>query len=228
MATRDRLARYFPAFALEVRTPRLVLRYPDDDDVADLADLAAQGVHDPGVMPFTTPWTRAESPDLERNSHLFLWRQRALLLAQGWQLPMAVVVDGVVVGVQALFTAGWEPTRTFETGSWLGRAHQGRGIGTEMRAAALHLGFEGLGALRAETAAWHDNTASIGVTERVGYRPNGSRLADREGVPDRLVDYCMERDDWLATRRDDIVLVGAEAVRASLGSERPVGRAPGS
>jgi hypothetical protein len=36
--------------------------------------------------------------------------------------------------------------REFESGSWLGREHQGRGLGKEMREATLHLGFEGLGA----------------------------------------------------------------------------------
>ncbi len=43
--------------------------------------------------------------------------------------------------------------RTFDTGSWVGRRFQGRGTGTEMRAAALHLMFAGLGAREATTSA---------------------------------------------------------------------------
>ncbi len=39
------------------------------------------------------------------------------------------------------------------TGSWLGRAHQGRGLGKEMRQAALHIIFAGLGAQQAVTRA---------------------------------------------------------------------------
>lgn len=39
--------------------------------------------------------------------------------------------------------------RTAGTGSWLGRSYQGKGLGTEMRAAILHLLFSGLDAVAA-------------------------------------------------------------------------------
>lgn len=226
MDLRARLAVHFPAYALEVRTPRLTLRYPNDEDLLTLVDIVADGVHDPDFMPFSVPWTRAESPHRERNTLLYFWRQRALQLSDAWQLPLVVVVDGEVVGTQALFAKSWGVARTFETGSWIGQRFHGQGIGTEMRAAALHLGFAGLDAARAVTDAWHDNGASLGVTRKMGYRPNGDALEDRDGQAVPLLAFALDRADWEGNRRNDIVLIGADAVRDSLGSERPVGPPP--
>ena len=74
--------------------------------------------------------------------------------------------------------------RTFETGSWLGKEFQGRGIGKEMRAATLHLGFAGFGAEEATTTAFADNARSLGVTRSLGYEADGRALKlqrDRAG-----------------------------------------------
>ncbi|EQD45135.1 GCN5-related N-acetyltransferase, partial [mine drainage metagenome] len=71
----------------------------------------------------------------------------------------------------------------FSTGSWLGREHQGRGFGKEMRAAILHLGFATLGAEEALTSAFSDNPASIRVTRGLGYEENGTWRAARRGRP---------------------------------------------
>jgi RimJ/RimL family protein N-acetyltransferase len=54
--------------------------------------------------------------------------------------------------------------REVHTGSWLGRRYQGHGIGTQMRAAVLHLAFEGLGAQHAAFGAFEHNAASLGVS----------------------------------------------------------------
>ncbi|HEX4528130.1 MAG TPA: hypothetical protein VIA11_01855, partial [Acidimicrobiia bacterium] len=58
---------HWPLFGLRVRTPRLELRYPTDDDYQAVVALAAEGIHDRDTMPFYVPWTRAASPLLERN-----------------------------------------------------------------------------------------------------------------------------------------------------------------
>ena len=70
--------RYWPLFDLEVRTPRLVLRYLDDETGAELLDVAlTDGVHDSSWMPFQIPWTDFESPELERNAQQYWWSCRA-------------------------------------------------------------------------------------------------------------------------------------------------------
>jgi hypothetical protein len=49
-------------------TPRLELRYVDDELGAELAELATQGIHDPGFMPFSVPWTDAEVEHIRPNT----------------------------------------------------------------------------------------------------------------------------------------------------------------
>lgn len=224
MSIRARLAALNPVFALEVRTLRLTLRFPTDEDLVDLAELATLGVHAPDVMPFETPWTQVPTPFQQRNTLQWFWQQRATLQGNSPFVTMATVVDGVVVGTQGLVTSNWKGTRTFETGSWIGIGHQGRGIGKEMRVAALHLGFDGFGADRMVTEAFADNPSSVGVTESLGYRPNGDVFVPRGGEPTRSLRYVMDRDDFAPLRRDDVEIEGAEAVLEMIGSEHVPGQ----
>lgn len=213
---------YWPLFDLEVRTPRLTLRYVDDEFAVELAALAARGIHDPGFMPFAMPWSRAASPTLERNALQYFWRCRAETSAASWKINFAVVTDGEVAGETGIVASDFSQMRQFETGSWLGSEHQGRGLGKEMRVAMLSLGFLGLDAEFALTGAWHDNGPSIGVTRSLGYREQGTRRQLRDDEhPDRLVGFEMTRDHFLEhIRRDDVELVGDEPVRELLGLSR--------
>lgn len=208
-------------FALEVRTPRLVLRYPDDEDVLALAELAVKGVHDPGIQPFQVLWTKVEPPHQQRNTLSWFWDQRATGQRDDWQLPLATVVEGEVVGMQGVGARSWSVLREVGTGSWLGKAYQGQGIGTEMRAAVLHLAFAGFGAERATTGAWEDNPSSLSVTRRLGYRPNGILREVRDCEAVAMHRFALDRTDWEPARRDDIELVGAGAVAELFGTERP-------
>lgn len=202
---------YWPLFGLRVVTPRIELRYPDDELVAALAELAAEGIHDPATMPFSVPWTDAPTGgQQERNTMQFFWRTRAESTPEKWILPMAVMADGEPVGVQSIHTTGYAITRVIETGSWLGQAFQGQGIGIEMRAAILHLGFAGFGAECATTGGFEDNGASLGVTRRLGYEPNGEKVEVRRGEPARLLLFRMTRAMWQQRRRDDIEIEGLE------------------
>ncbi|HET8589361.1 MAG TPA: GNAT family protein [Nakamurella sp.] len=54
---------------------------------------------------------------------------------ESWTLPLGVWWDGTLVGSQGLEASNFLITRTAETGSWLDRQHQNRGIGTAMRQA---------------------------------------------------------------------------------------------
>ena len=126
-------------------------------------------------MPFTEPWSRAPQGELEVNALQFWWGGRASLKPNDWTITFAVIEDGKAVGCQDLFSKDFAIRRAFETGSRLGLEHHGRGIGTEMRAAVLHFGFEGLGAEIAETGGLCDNPESQGVTRKLGYEPNGVR-----------------------------------------------------
>lgn len=208
---------YWPLFDLRIRTPRLELRYPDDDDVTEMMRLAAQGIHPPDFMPFNTPWTRPASPVLEREGMKFHWRTRADTGPERWALSFATVVDGAIVGTQALLADNFAVTRTVTTGSWVGQAWQGQGIGKEMRAAVLHLAFAGLGAEEARSAAFTDNPASIAVSRALGYEEDGTEVLAREGRRATQVRLLLTRARWEQARRGDIVIEGLEACLPVLG-----------
>jgi len=204
------LHRHWPLFDLRVRTPRLELRPPDEAIMFALVELTDRGIHGPDFVPFLRPWTLEPDGERQRHSLQYYWRCWSGWSVSDWDLPLSVWVDGTLVGVQNLISQDFPARRTFETGSWLGLAHQGRGIGKEMRAAALHLGFVGLGALRAETGAIAGNESSQGVTRANGYQPNGEIIKDRSGERIVVHQFRLDRADWEARRRDDITIEGLE------------------
>jgi RimJ/RimL family protein N-acetyltransferase len=213
----DLLLAAWPIAGLRVRTPRLELRSATDDDLVELA-ARTDDVHDPGFQPFMTGWALRPSPERERGLLQYHWRARAGLGAEDWSLPLAVVVDGAVVGTQDIGAGDFAIRRTVSTGSWLHRPLHGRGLGTEMRAAVLHLAFAGLGAERAETGAFAGNSSSLRVTEKLGYRPNGDEVHVIDGERRLEHRFVLDRATWERTRRDDIDLVGVDPCRPLLGA----------
>jgi RimJ/RimL family protein N-acetyltransferase len=208
----------WPLFDLRVRTPKLELCYIDDELATELSLLAARGIHDPGFMPFMLPWTDEPSPRLERSAMQWYWKARAETSPDRWHLTLAAIVDGVAIGTTSLDAIQFATVREFESGSWLGRDYQGRGLGKEMREATLHLGFEGLGAEYATTSAWHDNGPSLGVTRSLGYSEQGCRRAERRGEAAESLQFRMDRADWhQRLRRDDIVIEGLAPALPLLG-----------
>ncbi|PND56600.1 GNAT family N-acetyltransferase [Mycobacterium sp. ENV421] len=214
------MAHIWPLFDLDVVTPRIVLRYVSDELGAALASLAAKGIHDPATMPFTEPWTDVPAPELEHNSLQYYWRNRAETSVQRWNLDLAVLVDGSVVGMCSIHAEDFPDNRRLTTGSWLGLAHQGRGLGKEVRQAALHVIFAGFDADLAVTRAWHDNAASLAVTRSLPYLETVRTVELRRDRPDTMVGFAMTPGRWATIRRDDIRLVCIDAVRGQLGTQR--------
>lgn len=211
---------YWPIADLVVRSPRLELRIPTDDELVVLARLAGEGIHDPGWMPLMG-WTDQPSPQLERGVLYWHWQQRGNWMPTAWNYNPVAFVDGEVAGTQGMYANDFATLRTVETGSWLGRRFQGQGLGTEMRAAVLHLAFAGLGALEARSGFWHDNVPSRRVSEHLGYEPVGERWLLRRDVRDLQVDVRLRREVWEARRREDIDLVGLEPCLELFGAEGP-------
>jgi RimJ/RimL family protein N-acetyltransferase len=188
----------WPLHGLVLRTPRLELRPDDDAGLRELVTLARAGVHPPGEMPFTQPWTDADPRYLGRGSLQYHWQARATLGPERWAVNFLVRRDGRVVGTQGLMGEAFGVTREVSTGSWVGLAHQRRGIGTEMRAAVLGLAFEHLGALSARSEAFDDNPASLAVSRRLGYRPDGARVHPRRGARATLTRVLLDAEGWRA------------------------------
>jgi RimJ/RimL family protein N-acetyltransferase len=208
---------HWPLLDVRVVTPVLELAPLDDERCVELATLAARGVHDPATMPFAVPWTDQPSPTLEREALRYWWTCRAEARPAAWNLNLAVVVDGKVVGASGLNTHEFAVTRSFETGSWLGREHQGRGLGTGVRLATLALGFDGFGAEEATTSAFRDNPASLGVTRKLGYERNGVVRNERRGAMAETLRFRMARAQWDTIRPSGIELHGVAGARDFLG-----------
>ena len=208
----------WPLFGISVTTPRLQLRLPRDHELEQLASVARGGIHDADYMPFKQPWSLLASPDFERSFMQFHWGRRADWRADHWTLPLAAFAGGEVIGSQGVAANDFRLLRSVETGSWLGRPWQGQGLGKEMRAAVLHLAFEGLGAEVAYTGAYFDNAASLGVTRSLGYEPNGEDRIARQGRAVRHLRFRLTRERWLEHRREDITLTGLDECRDLFGA----------
>jgi RimJ/RimL family protein N-acetyltransferase len=211
----------WPLHDLRVRTERLELRLASYDDLVALAGLAYDGIHDPAEMPFGMPWTDATPAERARSTMQWHWRLWGALTRDEWHLPFVVVEDGTVVGTQELFATKFAVRREVSSGSWLGRCHQGRGIGTEMRAAVLHLAFEELGARWATTGAFEDNAASLTVTRRLGYQPDGVDAWERRGELVTMQRYRLTAEQWRQRQRPRpaVTVSGLDACRALLGAD---------
>jgi RimJ/RimL family protein N-acetyltransferase len=201
---------YWPLFDLRIRTPRVEIRLPDDDVLADLARLAVRGVHDPALMPFLNAWTDAPSPEIERGMMQWGWRHRAAWSPTDWSFEGAVFVAGEVVGVQSLMAVDFASLRSVKTGSWLGLDHQGKGIGKEMRSAILQFSFETLGAVEAHSGGFVDNESSLRVSRSLGYEESGRRTVPRRGIPTEMIELKLVRSRWRETPHPEVEVQGFE------------------
>ena len=201
------LAAYWPIFGLQLATPRLVLTPLQDVDLPEACELILAGIHDRAVMPFAVPWTDGAPADVVANALKFYWSSRASSTPDNWSVQFTVRRQGVLVGMQDLRGKDFAVTRTVGTGSWLGRSHQGQGIGTEMRSAVLQFAFDHLRADRADSEAFTDNRQSLAVSRKLGYRPDGTAVLRRRpgerAVEQRLtVDRStFVRPDWMVQFR---------------------------
>ena len=211
------IASHWPLFSLKLTTKRLELRLPSLDDLAALADVAADGVHDPAVQPFGVPWTDATPMERARATLQYHWRKWGSWQPDDWSLDFVTVVDGVVAGTQGLDAQNFAILRQVHTGSWLGRRFHGNGLGTEMRAAALHLAFTGLAARSAISGAFDNNAASLGVARSLGYDDDGVEWRLNRGQRGVIRRLRIDRETWFAHPRPDVEIEGLEACRSEFG-----------
>lgn len=211
------MSRHWPLFDLRITTTRLQLRLPTEELIDQLIDTILDGVHDPARMPFSIPWTRAPRAELPFNTLAYLWRELASFKPYEWHLPLAVVVDGRAVGVQALIAKDFPITRQVDSGSWLGLRYQRQGYGTEMRAAALHFVFTELGAEIATSVSFLDNPASIAVSRRIGYQDDGVNRLAREGVMAEALRFRLTREEWQRRNSLDVRVEGFDRCRPLFG-----------
>lgn len=202
----------WPLFDLRVRTPNLELRLPTDNDLLELARVARAGIVDADRTVFLVPWHRLPSPAFERQFLLHWWGDRSRWSPTAWSLGLAVLKDGRPIGVQELMARDFAIKRVINSGSWLGREFQGRGLGTEARAAILGLAFDGLSADAAESGYIEGNAASARVSDKLGYRVTGDEVFAIEGKRALEIKVRCTPETW----NRDLVPVTIEALEPCL------------
>lgn len=209
----------WPLLGVRIAVSDIELAPVDDRTALDLGRLAASGIHG-NFLPFTTPWTRGSEVEVARNVFRYQSRLRHDMSPEHWSLEFAARLDHTLIGVQSLEAERFPTTRSAESGSWLGQAWQGKGIGTLNRIAILTLAFDGLGAAEVTTSAWADNVASNAVTRKLGYEPNGEERLDREGRVTVQKRFRMSHAMWDSRGPDlrpHVQLDGVDALRDWLG-----------
>lgn len=204
------LTDHWPLLGLRLNTPRLELRLPTGDELGELADLAAEGIHEPDRMPFLVPWTDLPPAERARSVVQHHWLRQGNWSADSWSLNLTVFEDGRVLGLQTVDARDFAVLRQVSTGSWLGARHQGRGIGTEMRAAVLQLAFAGLEAVEATSGAFEDNPSSFAVSQKHGYEPDGLDRRMVRGRPVTVRRLRLSRDRWQAHRQLPVSITGLQ------------------
>ncbi|MGR6919679.1 GNAT family N-acetyltransferase [[Actinomadura] parvosata] len=203
----DDLAGLWPLLALRLTTARLELAIPTTPDLLDLAHASAD-LQPAGQPRYQQAYLYEPSPQRERQLLQQHWRALAHWRPESWNLQLAIRVEGVAVGMQNMWAADYATVRTVETGSWITRARQGHGYGTEARAAVLELAFAHLGAVEAHTSYVDGNTASERVSRKLGYAANGRRAHAQDGR--RVVEHRMLLDAaaWAKHRMPGITVDG--------------------
>lgn len=196
----DSIVELWPLFGLLIQTPRLRLRLPPEVDLWALAQ-AARSISAPGQRQFQLPWMYEPSPAMERELVQRHWRALAQWKPEAWYLPLAVYLGDRPIGIQAIWATAFARHRSVGTGSWVARAQQGRGYGSEARTAVLELAFNYLGAEEAHSEYLNGNRASERIARKLGYTDNGRHQVYRDDAG-RTTEYRLRlgRDAWLMGR----------------------------
>lgn len=213
-----RVSLYAP-LNVRVSTPRLELRGASDDLLEALAPLVAAGKATADPPPWDDPSAFYEADPGVRVAKWLqgVWRARGTVRPDAWRLAFVVVIDDQPVGQQDLTGHDFDSFGTVESTSWVSSDVRRRGIGSEMRAAILHLAFEGLGAAEAHSEGAVENVGSNAVSERLGYERNGLAWATHQGKPVLGQRWRLVRRAWEPHRRSDITMAGVAECRQVLG-----------
>ncbi len=199
-----------------LRTPRLELRLPTDEELRSLATVAQAGVHDPQKMPFLVPWTDP-APTFVPDFLAYHRNVQERWRPEDWRLELAVFQAARPIGVQVLSATHFAQNRTTGSASWLGLSWHGRGYGTEMRTAILELAFRGLGAQAAVSGAFVDNPASARVSAKLGYEDDGVRWPHVRGRAIHEDRFRLTRDRFEAAPRVAVTIEGVDCCRPLFG-----------
>jgi RimJ/RimL family protein N-acetyltransferase len=219
------LERAWPLFGLSATHGDLLLREATDDDVLALARVIEAGVVEAGNEHFMPRLLLGRAATLDERFAHFLryhWGRRSATSPEKWDLAFAVVLDGKVVGSQAVHTRDFSPLREVHTGSYLARGVQRRGVGTRMRTIVLDLSFGYFGAEWATSGFVEGNEPSRRLSARLGYEDDGIELLGGLGKGEAVKSHRLRlsRKRWLENRPswlDEVRWSGVSEAKMFLG-----------
>ena len=117
---------WWPLAGLRVRTLQLELRLTDDRDLDALATLAAAGVHDPDVQPFTVPWTDTTPAERARSVLQYQWSRWAAWRPESWSCGVSGRLGYAADGIERTLSRGRPATLMrlrLDRTTWAAREH---------------------------------------------------------------------------------------------------------
>jgi ribosomal-protein-alanine N-acetyltransferase len=188
-----------PAKELEVRGPRIRLRYPHDKDAPALYQLASD---EEVTRYFSWGPYRAEAEAAAWLATLPDRRRAGVAL----ELAIADAADRLL-GITLLSELSIRDRRCV-VGTWLGRSHWGTGVNHEAKALVTRLAFGSLGIERLGAYADVHNLRSQTALERIGFRREGVLHAfHRHGdSPRDVATYALLRADWSDSPLADVAV----------------------
>jgi len=148
----------------------VILRPLRGKDRRQWEELRAQNVE------WLRPW-EATSPEPVASGLAFrqLVRHFDREASAGRLQPFVIETQGRVVGQMHLFGIAWGSLRSASAGYWVAESFAGQGIVPFALAAACDHAFLVLGLHRVEVNIRPENTASLRVVEKLGFREEGLR-----------------------------------------------------
>ncbi|GIJ47983.1 hypothetical protein Val02_48690 [Virgisporangium aliadipatigenens] len=206
----------WPLADLRITVGKWELRLPDDRELGEFA-LTVADEYNISVPAMANPKdTPAERTRRFMQDH---WRTRAEWQPESWALDLFAFEDGRPIGQQRLRGDQFALLREVVTGSVVRPDRRGAGVGTAMRAAVLHLAFEGLGAEFAQSGAVADNAASLTVTSKYSYEPNGIRRAALFGSVLEVNMFRLSAAQWRSSESRPVVEVtGLDGLESLFGT----------
>ena len=148
----------------------VILRPLRGRDRREWEDLRAENVD------WLRPW-EATSPERQVTRLAFrqLVRQFDREASEGRLQPFVIETEGRLVGQMHLFGIAWGSFRSASAGYWVAKSVAGQGIMPLALAVACDHAFIGLRLHRVEVNIRPENTASLRVVQKLGFRDEGLR-----------------------------------------------------
>jgi ribosomal-protein-alanine N-acetyltransferase len=163
------LSRGWPATLLEGNVGLRPIRY---GDASAWTDVRRANVDWLAAWEATPP--RGSSPDVGFRGMVRFFRSEA---RAGRMLPFVVTYDGRLVGQLTVGGITWGSLCSAHVGYWIDRRVAGRGIMPTAVALGTDHCFRRVGLHRVEVNIRPENTASLRIVEKLGFRDEGIRRA---------------------------------------------------